>query len=86
MKPKRRQIAKKSIKPVKTKGAQLTTFWGLGLPEGKSVRSNGARYEQPLHKNPETKEQREKRLAKREALTLKAFQIAYENHHQRKAS
>ena len=29
----------------------------------------------------ETEEEREKRLAKRRALTLKAFQIAYDNHH-----
>jgi hypothetical protein len=49
-------------------------------------RSNGIRYEQPLYKNSENKEEREKRLKKREALTLKAFRIAYENHHQRKVS
>ena len=29
----------------------------------------------------ETEEQREKRLARRMALTLRAFRIAYENHH-----
>ena len=60
-------------------------MWILGLP-GERGSSNGARYEQPLYKNPENKEEREKRLKKREALTLKAFRIAYENHHQRKAS
>lgn len=49
-------------------------------------RSNGTRYEQPLHKNHETKEEREKRLKKREALTLRIFKMAYENHHRRKAS
>jgi hypothetical protein len=49
-------------------------------------RSNGTRYEQPLQRNSETNEQREKRLTKREALTLQAFQIAYDNRHQRKAS
>ena len=29
----------------------------------------------------ETKEERKKRLAEREALTLRAFQMAYDNHH-----
>jgi hypothetical protein len=38
------------------------------------------------HKKPETAKEREKRLAEREALTLRAFQIAYENHHPRKPS
>lgn len=32
----------------------------------------------PYRINPETEEQREKRLAKRKALTLKAFQGAYQ--------
>lgn len=59
-------------------------MWTLGLA-GEPGNSNGTRYEQPLYKNPESKEEREKRLKKREALTLKAFRIAYENHHQRKA-
>ena len=31
----------------------------------------------------ETKEEREKRLAKREALTIRAFQMAYDNYHNR---
>jgi hypothetical protein len=30
----------------------------------------------------EAKEERERRLAKLEALTIRAFQIAYDNHHQ----
>ena len=29
----------------------------------------------------ETKEERERRLAKREALTIRVFQMAYDNHH-----
>lgn len=40
----------------------------------------------PHQLNPESKEDREKRLAKRKALTLKAFSIAYKNQHPRKAS
>ena len=31
----------------------------------------------------ETKEERERRLAKRVALTIRAFQMAYDNHHQK---
>ena len=38
-----------------------------------------------LHLNLESDEEREKRLAAMKALTLKAFRIAYENHHRRKA-
>ncbi len=40
----------------------------------------------PFQLNPETSEEREKRLAARKAKTLKAFQAAYENRHRRKAS
>lgn len=40
----------------------------------------------PIRRNPETAEEREKRLAARKALTLKAFRMAYENHHSRKSS
>lgn len=39
---------------------------------------------QPRHLNPETPEEREKRLAERKALTLRIFQSAYENHRQRR--
>ena len=72
----RRRVTKRS-----ERGPLLT----LGLP-GERASSNGTRYEQPLYKNSESKAEREKRLKKREALTLKAFQIAYQNHHERKAS
>ena len=39
----------------------------------------------PVRINPESKEKREKRLAARKARTLRAFQMAYEDH-RRKAS
>jgi hypothetical protein len=39
----------------------------------------------PVRINPESKEKREKRLAARKARTLRAFQMAYEDHHRRKA-
>jgi hypothetical protein len=48
--------------------------------------SNGRRNERPRHKNTETAEEKKQRLAKREALTLRAFQIAYDNHHPRRSS
>ena len=51
-----------------------------------TVAANGTRQERPRHINSETKEEREKRLAKRKALTLRAFQMAYENHRRRQAS
>ena len=60
----------------------LTLFYG----DEEDSSSNGQHNEQPTRKNPETDEEREKRLAKREALTLQAFTIAYENHHPRKSS
>jgi hypothetical protein len=41
---------------------------------------------QPLYLNPESAEEREKRLAKRKARTLRIFRTAYENNHRRKAS
>ena len=40
----------------------------------------------PARLEGETEEDREKRLAKRKALTLKVFQTAYESHRRRKAS
>ena len=83
MPSKKRPVARKSPRPRIGKrgqaGPTLTLFHG----DEKDFSSNGKNYEQPHHKNPETAEQREKRLAKREALTFRAFQIAYDNHHQR---
>jgi|SoiMetStandDraft_5_1073268.scaffolds.fasta_scaffold131534_2 hypothetical protein len=86
MPSKKKSIASKSSRRRRlTKRAAEAPAFTLGLP-GERGSSNGTRYEQPLYKKPESKEEREKRLKKREALTLKAFQIAYENHHRRKAS
>jgi hypothetical protein len=58
----------------------------LFLSDDQGVSSNGKHYERPVVKKTETAEEREKRLAKREALTIRAFQIAYDNHHPRKSS
>lgn len=79
-------VAKKSAQGRSMRLAQpkrtLTTFSG----DEQDFRSNGKHNEQSSRKNPETEEERNKRLAKREALTLKAFKIAYDNHHRRKSS
>ena len=58
--------------------------WTLGLPNERGG-SNGTREYQRI-RNPQTAEEREKWLEKRDKLTVRAFQMAYENHHQRKAS
>jgi hypothetical protein len=44
-------------------------------------RSNGRHIERPHRINPETSEEREKRLKKRKALTLKVFKVAFDNNH-----
>ena len=41
--------------------------------------SNGRLIERPRRINPETAEEREKRLEKRKALTLKVFKWAFDN-------
>jgi hypothetical protein len=51
-----------------------------------SPKRNGRARKEPYYINPETAEQRRQRLAARKALTLKAANIAYENHHRRKTS
>jgi hypothetical protein len=65
-------------------GYMLTEDYDLSLSLSPS--SNGNARKQPHRINPETEEQRDKRLAARKALTLKAARIAYENNHRRKAS
>jgi hypothetical protein len=53
---------------------------------GERTGSNGTQYECQRIRNPHVPGEREKMLEKREALTLKAFQIAFENHHPHKGS
>ena len=77
---------RKSTRRGKTTGARVTVISSdkaeSGLPSGR----NGKGDKQPYYLNSETEEEREKRLAARKALTLKTFEIAYANHHGRKAS
>ncbi|MGH9875153.1 MAG: hypothetical protein ACRD9S_22080 [Pyrinomonadaceae bacterium] len=54
--------------------------------KGKRVKANGVRYERPRTIPGETAEERKKRHAEMEALTLRAFQMAYDNHHPRHSS
>ena len=64
------------------RGPKLT----LALPPSAGWSSNGTTYEYQRIKNPYVPGEREKMLDRREALTLKAFQLAYETHHSRKGS
>jgi hypothetical protein len=57
-----------------------------GTWPGERTGSNGTHYEHQRIKNPHVEGEREKMLEKRKDLTLKGFQIAYENHHPRKGS
>ena len=76
----------KTTRRSKTTGARVSTMSSdmveFSLPSGR----NGKGDKQPVYLKDETIEEREKRLAARKALTLKAFKMAYENHHRRKAS
>ena len=69
-----------------TTGARVTVISSdkaeLALASGR----NGKGDKRPYYLDSETKEEREKRLAAIKALTLKAFRMAYENHHRRQSS
>ena len=68
-------------------GASGPTSPGNGKQTGRSARTVPAASSTPLqHLAGETEEEREKRLAARKALTLRAFQMTYENRHRRKNS
>ena len=86
MPPKKKTVSSKSTrhrarKPTEP-GPALTSF----SSKEKRAKSNGMRYERSRTKPGETAEERQKRIAEMEALTLRAFQIAYENHHSRHSS
>jgi hypothetical protein len=68
-------------------GAPGLTSRGNGKQTGQSARTVPAAGSTPLQRLAgETEEEREKRLAARRALTLRAFQTTYENRHRRKTS
>jgi hypothetical protein len=76
--------SKKSRSSKKRSKEKLPTF---PLRAPRLPNSSGSRHPKPIKfitkKNGqlETKEEREKRLARRAALTLRAFQMAYDNYH-----
>jgi len=71
-------VMKKATKSSKRNQGSLTK-------KAKSKRTTSGASAKPLKKrvSTETKEQRQQRLAEREALTILAFQMAYDNYHQR---
>ena len=77
---------RRTIRRGKAIGARASTISndmiGFELPSGR----NGKGHKRPYYLDSETKEDREKRLAARKALTLKTFRMAYENHHRRQSS
>jgi hypothetical protein len=76
-----------SIKSTRRKPVNLERGKASSLSsKGNRLKANGIRYERPQAKPDETIHEREKRLAELEALTLRAFQIAYDNHHSRHSS
>ena len=78
-----KQSKNKSVSQHRQKAAHFSRVWGADVLR---ETGNGKGHQKPYRLNPETEEEREKRLAARKALTLKAARIAYENHHRRKAS
>ena len=84
----RKTPAKMRRARVRENGSGMVTVTVLGDKQG--LRADTG-YDQdvhtgPVHINPESKEKREKRLAARKLRTLRAFQMAYEDHHRRKDS
>ena len=60
-------------------GRGRTYFHGGSVDDLPEIEFDFSDYPGPRYPNPETPEEREKRLAARKALTLRAFQTTYEN-------
>ena len=86
MPSRKKTVSSKTIRHRARKPAEPSPALTSFSSKEKRVKSNGIRYERPLTKPGETAEERQKRIAEMEALTLRAFQIAYENHHSRHSS
>jgi hypothetical protein len=67
-------------KKISQNGGKRGSAANLALVFSNDTEIDADRGPQPYRINPETTEQRERRLAKRKALTLKAFQAAYKSH------
>jgi len=69
----RKKTKSKSKAPAKTaKGSNKSALTKSARPYGFLIKKDGTL---------ETKEERDKRLARREALTIRVFQMAYDNYH-----
>ena len=81
-----KQNSKKIRATSNRNGVKLVRIYGDGPVLPLKIKEGSAQYP-PVYLNPETAEEREKRLAARKARTLRSFQKAYENQRQqRKAS
>jgi hypothetical protein len=80
---------KKTLTKASSKKSSRKKTPGFPLRTPSWLKSSTGRTPKPIKfvtkKNGEleTKEEREKRLAKRAALTLRAFQMAYDNYHRK---
>lgn len=78
--------------PTKSKITKGPESYNISLVNGNNETKrfanspNGSKFERPYRINPETAEDRDKRLEKRKALTLRAFGIAFDNKAARKTS
>lgn len=79
----RKTPAKMRKARVRENGSGMGTVILLG---GADTGSDQDVHTGPVRINPESKEKREKRLAARKLRTVRAFQMAYEDHHRRKDS
>ncbi|MEO6725315.1 MAG: hypothetical protein ABIU20_09790 [Blastocatellia bacterium] len=83
---------KKAKKKAKQNGVALSELGANGIVQilGDNlvvmIQQDKSKPPRPIRLPGETEEERAKRLADRKARTIKAFQMAYEDHQRRKAS
>jgi hypothetical protein len=72
---------KKTSRAHGSNGRSIMHFHGSGEDELPDIGFSFEDHPGPIYPNPESPEEREKRLSTRKALTLRAFQTTYENRH-----
>ena len=77
---------KKTKKKATQNGATPETVQLFGENLVVTIQQGKSKPPRPIRLPGETEEEQAERLAKRRALTIKAFQMAYEDHQQRKAA
>jgi hypothetical protein len=91
----KKQSSKARGKPRNTASGKLVRVYTIGPNQlleslkaiNKPSKDGDDLHPYPIRRNPEPPpEATRKKLEARKALTLRAFQMAYENHHRRKAS